>query len=243
MISIISVYNDRNLLERYLLKSLEIQNKDYQLILLDNSFGKFTSASLALNYGGDKAKGDYIMFIHQDYDLISDTWLDDVEKFLNSLENIGVIGVVGRKNRNSISNIKTGAPPFSNGLIQLKEPENVQTVDECLFIVPKEVFEKIQFDEQVCDNWHLYAAEYCLSVKDAGYEVYVIPMGGYHASPGYSFTPEGYYSTLRKLVKKHKSNYKWIYTTTGSWNTVLPLDLQILYQKLYYWLGIDKLIK
>ena len=126
--------------------------------------------------------------------------------------------------------------------LKVKEPQKVQTLHECLFIIPKAVND-IKFDKVTCDNWHLYATDYCLTVKNLGYNVFVIPMGGYHASPGYSFTPDGYYSTLKKLVEKHKANYRWIYTTTGSWNTVLPLELQILYQKIYYWLGVDRLKK
>ena len=243
MISIVCIYNNRDLLESYLLKSLNEQSAKYELILIDNTNGKFKSASEALNYGGQKATGQYLMFAHQDFSLDSDLWLEDTEKILKNLRNIGVVGVAGKYDRNLISNIKTGTPPVLAGPIHIKEPKKVQTLDECLFIIPKKIFDEIQFDEVVCDNWHLYATDYCLTVKKAGYEVYVIPLGGYHASPGYSFSAEGYYSTLRKLVKKHKSNYKWIYTTTGSWNTTLPLDLQILYQKIYYWLGMHKLKK
>ena len=210
---------------------------DYQLILLDNTSDKFNSAANALNYGAKMAKGEYLMFIHQDFDLSFDTWIEDVEEIMDRLKNVGVAGVAGKYDRNLISNIKTGYPPVLAGPIQIKEPEKVQTLDECLFIIPKEIFNKIRFDEVVCDTWHLYAADYCLAVKKAGYDVYVLPLGGYHASPGYSFTSEAYYSTLKKLVKKYKGDYKWIYTSTGSWSTVYPLFLQIAYQKLYYWLG------
>ncbi len=236
MFSIICVYNNKDVLDEHLLK-LDTQTTYYDLILIDNTTEKFKSAAEALNFGGKKAKGEYLMFIHQDFDLCSDTWIEDAEKIMDKLENVGVAGVAGKYNRNLISNIKTGYPPVLAGPIQIKGPEKVQTLDECLFIIPKEIFNKIQFDEAVCDNWHLYATDYCLAVKKTGYDVYVLPLGGYHASPGYSFTPEAYYSTLKKLVKKYKGDYKWIYTSTGSWSTVYPLFLQIAYQKLYYWLG------
>lgn len=237
MISIISIYNDENLLRNFLLKSLKNQTEDYDLILVDNASGRFNSAAKALNHGGNKAKGEYLIFVHQDYDLESDTWLDDADEIINNLENVGIVGVAGKYDRNMISNITTGVPPVLAGPIQIKEPKKVQTLDECLVIIPKKVFEAIQFDEVVCDNWHLYATDYCLTTQKAGYDTYVIPLGGYHASPGYSFSPKAYYSTLRKLVKKHKADHKWIYTSTGSWNTTIPLFLQICYQRLYYWLG------
>lgn len=236
MISIISVYNHEDLLKKYLLNSLRSQKIDYELILVDNTNEKFTSASEALNYGANKAKGDYLMFAHQDYELGSDEWLYEAGKILDNLENVGIVGVAGKYNRNMISNITTGFPPEMAGPIQIEEPKKVQTLDECLIIIPKKIFEEIQFDEVVCDNWHLYATDYCLTTQKAGYDTYVIPLGGYHASPGYSFSPEAYYSTLRKLVKKHKADHKWIYTSTGSWNTIIPLFLQISYQRLYYWL-------
>lgn len=241
MISIVCVYNNKDIIETYLLKSLNTQSHNYELILIDNTPNKFSSAAEALNLGGKKATGQYIMFVHQDFQLDSDDWLDEAEKIIKKQDNLGVAGVAGRSGRDFISNIKTGYPPKFAGTVQVKEPKRVQTLDECLFIIPKEIFNKIRFDEITCDNWHLYATDYCLSVQNEGYDVFVIPMGGYHASPGYSFTPEGYYSTLKKLIKKHKANYKWIYTTTGSWNTILPLNIQILYQKTYYWLGIDGL--
>jgi GT2 family glycosyltransferase len=243
MISVICTFNNKELLEKYLLKSLNAQNQDYELILIDNRTRKFSSAAEALNYGGKKANGKYLMFAHQDFQLDSKRWLEEAVKILNNLDHMGIAGVAGRDGTDFLSNIKTGYPPKFSGTIQIKEPQRVQTLDECFFIIPRTIFNEIHFDEITCDNWHLYATDYCLTVKEAGYDVLMIPMGGYHASPGYSFSPGGYYSTLRKLVKKHKANYKWIYTTTGSWNTVLPLDIQILYQKIYYWLGIDKLKK
>ena len=85
MISVICVYNNKEILNKYLLKSLKIQTETHELILLDNIGGKFKSASEALNYGGKKAKGDYLMFVHQDVDLCSKTWLENVESILLSL--------------------------------------------------------------------------------------------------------------------------------------------------------------
>lgn len=240
MISIISIFNNRSLLEKYLIKSLERQSIKYELVLIDNSDNKFSSASEAFNYFGNKVKGVYLIFIHQDFEFDSSNWLEVSIELLDNLKNLGIAGVAGRYGRKTISNIRTGTPPKYAGPIQIEEPEKVQTLDECLFIIPQEIFKKFKFDEKTCDNWHLYASDYCLTVKKAGYDAYVLPLGGYHASPGYSFTPEAYYSTLRKLLKKHKADYRWIYTTTGSWSTVYPLFMQIFYQKLYYWLGLHR---
>ncbi len=243
MISIICTFNNKKILDDYLLNSLKYQTMDYELILIDNTTGKFKSAAEALNYGGEKAKGTYLMFIHQDFEFELNG-LNELEKDLKFLLNLGVAGVAGKYDYYLISKIKTGVPPVLPGHVPFEDPLKVQTLDECLIIIPQKVFQRIKFDETTCDNWHLYATDYCLSVKEAGLDAYVIPMGGYHVSPGYSFSGKEYYSTLEKLVKKHKASHKWIYTTTGSWSTVYPLFLQIFYQKMYYFLlQFDLLVK
>ena len=114
------------------------------------------------------------------------------------------------------------------------------TVDECVILTPKEC---------IRGNpvwWSYYAttgtytgADYCLTVKKAGFNVYVLPMDGYHASIAENSNSHGnYYLTLRKVIKKHKNEHKWIYATTGSWSTRIPLNVQIFFQKTYYRLGL-----
>ena len=80
MISVICVYNDHDVLDEYLLGSLEKQESSYELILVDNTPNKFKSAAEALNYGGNKANGKYIMFAHQDLELTSPGWLRENRK-------------------------------------------------------------------------------------------------------------------------------------------------------------------
>jgi len=237
MISIVCVYNNKEILNNYLLKSLKTQTVNFELIALDNTEGKFKSAAEALNYGGRKAKGKYIMFVHQDVDLSLDTWLEKAEKMLDSMQNLGIAGVAGKKDERGVMTvIKHGNPPEPAGSITIKKPEKVQTLDECLIIVPKSVFDVLQFDEEVCDDWHLYAVDYCLSVKRVGFDAYVIPMFVYHRSPGYSFS-EKYYLILEKILKKYKKYYKWIYTTMGDWSTFYPLEMQRIFRILRTWTG------
>lgn len=231
-ISIICVYNDRDVLENHLLKSLEKQTIEYELILLDNTLNKFNSSAEALNYGGRKAKGQYLMFIHQDFEFCFNTALIEILNTLKTLENIGIAGVAGKYSRNCVSNIYEGQPPVRAGQIHITDPVEVQIIDECVIIIPKKIFEKLQFDEVTCDNWHLYAHDYCLAAKRAGYKVYVLPIAGYHASDGNSFNSKAYYPTLKKFIEKYKNDYKWINTTAaGSWATFYPLSIQILYFK------------
>ena len=52
MLSFVCVYNNRQILDEYLKKSLDKQNsQDYELMLIDNQENKYTSATTALNTG------------------------------------------------------------------------------------------------------------------------------------------------------------------------------------------------
>jgi hypothetical protein len=221
MITVISVFNNEDILEERLLKSLKTQNKEYELILIDNSDGKFKSAAAALNYGAENATKDYLMFVHQDVDLIEESCLRNIEGVLDSMKYLGVAGVAGYAKTKGkpvmMSNIQDGYPPEDVGL-NIDGPVEVQTVDECLFIVPRSQFKELKFDEETCPDWHLYGTDYCLSTKKLGKQVYVIPTNIYHASRTGSFS-ETYYSTLNNIVDKHGREYETIDTSCGVWHT------------------------
>jgi hypothetical protein len=95
LFSIVVIYNDKEVFENVLLKSLKSQSVKYELIAINNTEGKYTSAAKALNYGGKQATGKYIMFVHQDVELDTSTWLEDVEYILNAIPDIGIAGAVG----------------------------------------------------------------------------------------------------------------------------------------------------
>ena len=255
MISVICVYDDPNIVHACLLKSLSEQETGCEIILIDNTQNRFKSAAAALNWGATRTSGEYMMFVHQDVELCSNSFFDGMEALLDSLPRLGVAGVAGINKRGGpflqqlddaihhrpqqrCRNVITYGPKRGHWGIPIAEPEQVQTLDECLVIIPKRVWHMMQFDEAVCDGWHLYAADYCLSVTELGFCVYVIPKSVHHQSTGFTekgtlgairdlgLYPEDYYRILQKVLKKHEGNYKWIHTTCGSWNTGYPLSLQ-----------------
>ena len=255
MISVICVYNDDWILQNYLLKSLSMQKTIFELITVDNRENRFASAAEALNYGSKKAAGDYLLFVHQDVDLCSDSWLSSTEAIIATIPNLGVAGVAGISENGATlqerfrNRIKHGPEAVIWGN-PIQELELVQTLDECLVIIPKSVFDVMQFDLAVCKHWHLYAHDYCLSIATKGFDVYVIPQFIYHRSTGHSSRaahrrvtslnalPDAeYFDTLNHLIKKHKNQYKWIHTSNGSWRTTYPLVLQKAELKLKYVFG------
>lgn len=220
-LSIICVYNDRAILEAQLLRSLRQQTYVYELILVDNVAGRFRSASAALNFGATEATGDYLLFAHQDVSLSSQNCLEQLMDALHSLPSLGVAGAAGAadtaRQGEVMSNMTHGTPPRRVGRIRPSAPALVQTVDECLFAVPRTVFAEIRFDEEVCDDWHLYGVDFCLTAKGHGYLTYVVVLPIYHHSTGE--LSAGYYRTLEKLLEKHRPHYSSIHTTTGVWTT------------------------
>jgi hypothetical protein len=110
--------------------------------------------------------------------------------------------------------------------VSIESPAEVMTVDECLAIVPRAVFAGRQFDEQLCDGWHLYVVDYCLRVKAAGLKAYVLPAVVHHASGGRLGL--AYFKALGKVLRRYRDEYACIKSTCGCWDTHTPIFFQWL---------------
>lgn len=260
MISVVCVYNNKQIYTDFLLKSLKSQTSEFELIGIDNTSNEFKSAAEALNYGGKKARNKYIMFAHQDISFLANNWLEETERLLDSINNLGIAGVAGMS-ESGTSNLERGRNTITHGVPsevwtwsnKIQSPEPIQTLDECLVIIPKSTFEILKFDEETCNGWHLYAVDYCLSIKELDLEAFVLPMEIYHMGGGtikpkkYSKLigplPDEYYNILDRIIKKHKSKYKKIFTTCGDWSTSYPA----IFQRNYYIQGfiahLEKIFK
>lgn len=227
--SIVCIYNSKELLEKYLLKSLENQDCPHEIILLDNRYGQFSSAAAAFNSVLDQLKGELVVFAHQDVSLGNADALSGIYRLLHDKDEMIVAGVAGKKpGRGTFTNITHGDPPIAAGN-PIGHVKEVQTLDGCFFIVSRKLLEKIGFDQDVCSGWSLYAVEYCLSARfKASAEVLVLPVKGfYHRSKGPGDFDD-FFRTLRKISEKHKGSVKRIYTTCGNWPTSnLHLDILI----------------
>lgn len=216
MISVICVYNNKAMLDRILLPSLKEQTVEYEFISVDNTNGIFKSAASALNFGGKMAIGKYILFVHQDVELGSATWLLDVEKLLDSLPDLGMAGSVGMSTKGNTW-LDGGKGYIMNLGEVLGKPHNVpievNTLDECVLIVPRKVFEVLRFDDKNFTGWHCYGCDYCLSAQEMGLKVYVIPAFIYHRSIAVNSKDLLKYQT--RLYMKHRKAFPRISTTTG----------------------------
>jgi Glycosyltransferase like family len=212
VISIICIYNDERAFSCMLKESVQRQISPNELIPVDNTGGTFKSAPEALNYAAGQSHGDYLMFVHQDVILTDKEWLGKTERILNDIPDIGVAGCAGIDDSGKKQGfIKDRYHYWGTPLTASKE---VQTLDESVLIIPRKVFESIQFDEENFKGWHCYGADYCLTVSSRGLRNYVIPNQIYHNSPNLNIAD--LLKEQRILFGKHNAGYKYIYTTSGT---------------------------
>lgn len=239
-LSLISIINKKEIYEGFR-ASLQTQiNIKYELIPIFNLNNELNSPRSAFNAESKNAKGEYIVFIHPDIRFTSPTALCDIASLIDRKSDFGVMGVagalpVGKNKRHIISSIYQGPDKIRVGSWNNNELEEVQTVDECLFIVRKEYFLKHQFGN--IPGWHLYAVEYCLNSLIDGKKNYVVQAAVWHLSPGNSLDPN-YVKQLDRIIKKYRKYFDQISTTVKAWPThgLYPS----LYRRYYY---IKQMIK
>jgi hypothetical protein len=252
LISVISIINNDVIAKEFLLRGLSRQNAKYDLILLDNKGFSYRSAAQAYNDGSAKAKGDYLMFVHQDVLLPCRNWLKEAENSLSTVSNLGIAGVAGMLQPTFMNDFELWARYYLLEKLNLSkvwyyryargnvfhghekkfwlgkftsEVLSTKTLDELLLIIPASVFENSKFDETTCDNWHLYGVDYSLSASQKCRGVCVLPHPVVHLSTGK--VNKGYFKTLAKLIEKHRTE-KIINTTIYPWSTRPKLmELQI----------------
>ena len=95
MISVICVYNDKATLDALLVASLQRQDVGCDLVCIDNTAGQHRCAATVLNAAGCAAANDIVMFVHQDVELLSSSWLSDAERGLGALGVGAAAGVAG----------------------------------------------------------------------------------------------------------------------------------------------------
>lgn len=216
--TVVCVYNSEATLEKYLRPGLRRQTAPYELQLVDNRSRQFPNAAAALNHGARGASTDYLVFIHQDVELLTPDFFESASVHLTRLPELGLAGIVGAA-PNGRSTVLRGrclqgdadAARFESGY---DAPAAVQTVDEMLMIVPRGWFEQGGFDSNACPAWDLYGVEYALYSAKHGRQVVVLPLAVRHASWGK--LRRGYFESLEGVLRKHR-DVPVVHTTCGTW--------------------------
>lgn len=212
MVSLICCYNDPALYQD-LEKGAGRQSVACELIGIDNRHGRYPSAAAALNAGAGQARGDVLVFVHQDIVFSSE---DSLKQIAQSAANnkdtiVGLAGAFRGKRR------EVGPNLFF-----------AETLDECCVAMQRSIWEQLRFDEAICDGWHLYMAEFCLRAAQAGVSSAYGNFDIIHLSTGN--VDEQYMKTFKKLLVKYRDR-KWITTTCKT----MPANLFVFYMYLAVW--------
>lgn len=228
--SIICIVNNHRIFYNFLYRSLAKQKyDDYELIKIDNCNNQFKGATSAYEFGVSKAKGDFLLFIHQDIEFLNEDSLGQIILRINQIGNFGVVGVAGCIEGSeyiSYSNIIHGKSKLRSGLY-LDNYVEAQTVDECLFVVKKDVFLNFKFNNNLT-GWHLYAVEYCLRLQKYNLKTFIIPSDLYHKSDGGSLD-YNYWIHLKYILKLFSASNEYINTTLGQWKPSFFLSIKLDY--------------
>lgn len=236
-ISLITVYNNKELVETMITTSKFQINVDIDYVIIDNSTGKFSSAASALNFGASKAKSEVLVFLHQDIEFLKSDVLEKIHDFACKNKKI-IFGAAGVQDKDS-----NKYPKFLSSMAEgndyiryntLEKPEYAFTLDECLIACHQDCLKKVSFDEQICNGWHLYGADLCLQAQvDDELDVMVLPMDVCHKSHGNA--DKSYFVTQKKVGRKYKKHFKYINTTNGYVYTNLLMQIiQSFYRFIRY---------
>ena len=213
MISVICCFN------RYdafctMRESLYTQNIKTEVIGVDNSKGRFPSAAAALNWGAEQANGDILVFLHQDIVFLREDSLARLVGGVQQVSGDAVAGIFGAGEAEQ--NTKIG--DFSL----------CDTLDECCIAMRRTTWQRLKFNEDICDGWHLYVVEFCLRARSIKAVVCSNNCDIQHLSNG--TVNEEYMKTFKKLLIEYKDQ-KWIRTTCKS----MPTNLPVYYGYYFAW--------
>ena len=209
-LDIVCVYNDEYYYREKLLASLRQQKTNFvvRVLGINNIDGKYTSMASAYNDVTRCLKGKWVLFLHQDILFNTSKTLEEV------IEQVGML-----KNEYSIWGAY-GVVCHSRLTISAKDaPIQVETLDECFFGMSVEVLKQLKFNEELCDDWHMYAVEMCLHNLYMGGQNYVIKADITHLSPGK--VSKSYVRTLYKIIESYKAK-----GMTTIWTTCAKVNLR-----------------
>lgn len=212
LVSVVTVYNKPEVVERCLVASLRRQTGTaFEWIGVDNTASDHASAALALNAGARRARGRILLFTHQDVSLYGERWITGLERCMTGLSEVGVAGVVGPRASDGmmIGFMKDRKAVMGH---PLREPMEVQTLDECVLAMRREVYERHPFDESI-GGWHVYGVDACLRTRRSGLRTYVLPLFVHHDSAAINMA--GLAEAHDRVYREHAGTEATIYTTCG----------------------------
>ena len=184
---------------------------DYEIIHIDNSCRQYGICE-AYNIGVERAKGDYLCFMHEDLIFHSYNWGASVEYYLGNGAT-DMLGIAGsfyvpahydwRFGKLGYVNLIQGLHTFGEHPVYYNKGirwnvtaplKRVAIVDGCWFCIKKEYFldGKLKFDSETFNDFHLYDSDISMQANMAGLTISV------SSDIIIEHTSEGYYTNAFK---------------------------------------------
>ena len=231
-LDLVTVYNKEDMLNE-MLESVQATAGELKVnvVALDNRNDKYKSASEAYNYAvRNLCETQIIIFCHQDiifFEGAIKNYYNCCNKNHNCL--FGAAGVC--LYTDTISNMQQQRNGKRYDTLPSGGEKSVFTMDECLICGHKSIFEKVEFDEIVCDNWHFYTVDLCLQCHKNNIDVKVVDSNICHLSGGDA--NKSFYECERRVGQKYRKDYKIIKYTWG-WSYTNPI--KYAFQRVYRYL-------
>jgi tetratricopeptide (TPR) repeat protein len=180
-----------------------------------------------------QARGEWIVFSHDDIEVLADDFAARLARHLTSHQLVGVCGT----SRLTGGTWHAAGWPHLRGLVAHRYPDSgrfrvmvldaeadvstdVQALDGLFFAARREVVERIRFDEQTFDGFHLYDLDFSFAAHLAGFDVAVchdIPMIHYTYADA-----SGYVDAYREYIGRFERKY------AGRLSPVEPAETRFL---------------
>ena len=150
-VTVVCIWQKRQQFDEFRKNLFAQKNIDINLVAIDNSSNQHSSIRKILNEQADLVETDYVVFCHPDIVFLNDSVMIEMFNDVLQLDDFGVIGVAGceaGKHWDILSNIVHGDNKIHAGTT-IDGIQNVQTVDECLFIVKKEFIKTHKFSNYI----------------------------------------------------------------------------------------------
>ncbi len=219
MISIIISTHNSELFQNVSQNIHETIGIEYEIIVIENH-NKY-SISEAYNLGLEKAKYQYLCFVHEDVIFKTQKWGERLISIMSVDNSIGLIGVAGTKFKSTypsalgqspllrklflrghIYHWETEYTDFDQGK-EHKETEDVVCVDGVFLFTKRDVFQNCRFDEKLLTHFHGYDVDFSLQVFYQGFRV-IVDRGillDHHSDGDYS---------KQNTIANRKIGIKWL---------------------------------
>lgn len=154
---------------------------EFEYIRLDGSAGSRGICN-AYNEGVASAKGDILVFAHDDVFVTAPGWGEILASKFSRDPSLGLIGVAGTQHLFNGREIWTAAGmPYLRGRVlhaldnsrqsfltvfsSETRDDEVVAVDGLFFAVPRSMFDRVRFDEETFEKFHFHDMDICMQIR------------------------------------------------------------------------------